>query len=139
MALSITSTQGALEPVYQNSMMFLAASTYATFSNFRYIFDVYTNTNYTTTGGSFKTRVNPFPRPDGVGMYSPHYVLRDNVSYKLQPNISSPTANTQSIINYYLKLGEEWNPLLSWYDTQWISGALGLTFSTPHGLLVSVS
>ena len=136
MALSITSTPGALEPVYQNSMMFLAASTYATFSNFRYIFDVYTNTNYTTTGGSFKTRVNPFPRPDGVGMYSPHYVLRDNVSYKLQPNISSPTANTQSIINYYLKLGEEWNPLLSWYDTQWISGALGLTFSTPHGLLV---
>lgn len=132
MALSITSTPGSLEPVFQNSMMFLAASTYATYSNFRYIFDVYTNTNYTTVGGSFKTRVNPFPRTDGVGMYSPHYVLRDNVSYKLQPTISIPTSNTQSIVNYYLKLGEEWNPQVSWYDTRWISGALGLTFSSPH-------
>lgn len=130
MSISIISTPGYLEPAFQNTIPFNVQSTLATQSNFRYIFEVYTTNGVTN---QFKTRVNPFPRPDASGLYSPHYVLRDSLSYKLQPAITIPTANTQSIVTYYFRVGEEWNPMKTWYDTEWKGGPLGLTFSTPHG------
>ena len=139
MALTIVSSPEDISPVFTNSMPVVVTSTISSQPNFRYIFDVYTQNQPSASISTFKTRVNPFPRPDTTGLYSPHYVLRDNVSYTLQPFITEPTSGSASIVYWKMQLGEEWNPGLTWSDTAYEfapAGALGLTFATPHGLLV---
>src|SRR5574343_141045 len=112
MSISLISSPDQLEPVYQNSMPFVVSSTMATQSGFKYHFDVYT-INPSTLVETYRTSVNPFPRPNTEGLYSPHYVLQNNVSYKLQPFIQTPTNNLESITYYKVKVGEELNPGLT--------------------------
>ena len=134
MALTSLINPNALEPVYTNTIPFVVSSTIYSNDNFRYVFELYT-VDQITGVPTYKTTINPFPRPDGTGLYSVHYVLKDNVGYTLTPLLSTITSATTSLVHYRVKFGESWNPLLTWYDTQYAGGALSLTFSTTHGLL----
>lgn len=85
------------------------------------------------------------PRPlTGNGLLSPHKILKSFLlsyvnPYQTQWN-SGYTTQGPGILNglleYNIKYGYEYNPNQSWNDTYYLSGFLGLTFSTPHGLQV---
>lgn len=136
MALTILQYPPTLSPVYTNYIPISVISDLATQSNFRYIFDVYEQ-DQETGDQTFKVRVNPYPRPDSTGLYSPHMVLRDILSYDVHPFITSATAASRSITNYIVNVGEEYNPGITFSDTYYSTGGLlGLTFSTNPGLLV---
>ena len=129
MSISLISSPDQLEPVYQNSMPFVVSSTMATQSGFKYHFEVST-INPSTLVETYRSTVNPFPRPNTQGLYSPHYVLKDNVSYRLQPTIQDPSNNLESLIYYRLRIGEEWSPGLTSSGIQNVLGYLALYCST---------
>ena len=132
---SILRQPSFLEPAYQNTIAFVVDSTNATASNFKYVFDVYTNQLFTGTY-SFRTRVSTYPKTDATCVFSPHYVLKDQLTYNFTPYTSGYTQATQSLTYYYLRLGESYNPQISFADTYYFFGLLGLTFSTAVDLQI---
>lgn len=134
MAITLITSPLLLEPVYTNTIPFVVSSTLSANSNFRYIFKLYT-VDQITGVPTYKTTINPFPRPDTNGLYSVHYVLKDNVSYTLNPLLNTITSASNSVVHYQIQVGEEWNPQKTWIDTQYAGGALSLTFSVAHTLL----
>ena len=132
---SIVRQPSFLEPVYQNTIAFVVDSSNATASNFKYIFDVYTNQLFSGTY-SFRTRVSTYPKTDATCVFSPHYVLKDQLSYNFTPYTTTYTQATQSLGYYYLRLGESYNPQISFADTYFFFGLMGLTFSNPVDLQV---
>jgi len=132
---SIIRQPAFLEPAFQNTIAFVVDSTNATASNFKYVFDVYTNPTFAGTY-SFRTRVSTYPKTDATCVFSPHYVLKDQLTYNFTPYTTGYTQATQSLTYYYLALGESYNPQISFADTYWFLGFLALTFSTPVDLQV---
>lgn len=123
MAITINSTPGDFEPIYTSSIPFVVTSTFQAEENFKYLFDLYVN-------GTFENRVAPYPRPDGKGVYSPHLVLQANCETGLLFSINNIEQNADSKASYYVRLGEQYNPGLTFADTFFSGGFLGLTFST---------
>lgn len=132
---SIIRQPAFLEPAFQNTIAFVVDSTNATASNFKYVFDVYTNPTFAGTY-SFRTRVSTYPKTDATCVFSPHYVLKDQLTYNFTPYTTGYTQATQSLTYYYLALGESYNPQISFADTYFFFGFLALTFSTPVDLQV---
>lgn len=123
MAITINDFPNGFEPIYTSSMPFIVTSTFQSEENFKYLFDLYIN-------NIFKTRVAPYPRPDGKGVYSPHLVLQANCETGLNFTITSIESNSNSKASYYLRLGEQYNPGLTFADTDLATSFLGFTFST---------
>ena len=123
MAITINDFPNGFEPIYTSSIPFVVTSTFQAEENFKYLFDLYVN-------NIFKTRIAPYPRPDGRGVYSPHLVLQANCETFLQFPISSIEQNSNSKASYYLRLGEQYNPGLTFADTDLATSYLGFTFST---------
>lgn len=123
MAITINNTPDNFEPIYTSSIPFEVTSTFQAEENFKYLFDLYVN-------GSFKNRIAPYPRPDGKGVYSPHLVLQANCETELLFSLSSVEQNTNSKAFYYVRLGEQYNPGLTFADTDLATSFLGFTFST---------
>lgn len=85
------------------------------------------------------------PRPvTGNGLLSPHKILKSFILNYVNPYQTQWTSGytpagpgiPNSLIEYNIKYGYEYNPNQLWSDTYFVSGNLGLTFSTPHGLQV---
>lgn len=125
MSITINTTPGGYEPVYTNSIPFIITSTFQGEENFKYLFKLY---NEDTS--SLLTTIATYPRPNGTGIYSPHYVLQANCNTPLRPPISSITEYDTARILYYVKFGEQYNPGLTFADTDLSTSYLGLTFST---------
>lgn len=123
MAITINDFPNGFEPIYTSSIPFIVTSTFQSEVNFKYLFDLYVD-------NIFKTRVSPYPRPDGRGVYSPHLVLQANCETALAfTNVTlEPNSNARAI--YYLRLGEQYNPGLTFADTDLSTSFLGFTFST---------
>lgn len=104
-------------------------------TDFKYVFNVRELNQLSgavTDRGLYKVP----PRPDSYGIFTPHKILRASTSYNLQPTITGFNKAEESIVRYNIKYGFEYNPGLTWSDTQFSTGLVGLTFSTPHGLQV---
>ena len=123
MAITINDSPNDFEPIYTSSIPFVVTSTFQSEVNFKYLFDLYVD-------NVFKTRVSPYPRPDGRGVYSPHLVLQANCETALGfSNVTiEPQVDARAI--YYLRLGEQYNPGLTFADTDLATSFLGFTFST---------
>ena len=104
-------------------------------SNFKYIFrpmyrlepftGVYTNLNI------YKVP----PRPiTGEGLFSPNRILKSYLDNNVNPFQVGWFGVTNSLIDYKVNYGFEYNPSLIWSDTYSTSGFVGLTFSFQHGL-----
>jgi hypothetical protein len=122
MAIVINTTPDAYEPVYTNSMPFVVSSIFQTKQNYKYLFSL--------NIGVSPILISTYPRPDGFGIYSPHYALQANCETDLDPNITIIKSNSSSKVKYYLKLGEQYNPGLTFADTDLATAYLGFTFST---------
>jgi hypothetical protein len=123
MAITINNTPTNYEPIYTSSIPFVATSTFQAEENFKYLFDLYVD-------GQFKNRIATYPTPVGTGVYSPHLVLQANCETQLGFTAQTIEPNVDSRAFYYLRLGEQYNPGLTFADTFFSGGFLGLTFST---------
>ena len=122
MAIVINTAPDAYEPVYTNSMPFVVSSIFQTKENYKYLFSL--------NIGVTPILISTYPRPDGYGIYSPHYALQANCETDLQPDITAIKDNSGSKIKYYFNLGEQYNPGLTFADTNLAGSYLGLDFST---------
>lgn len=125
MAITINNTPFAYEPVYTNSMPFIVTSTLQSELNFKYIFNLYDGDN-----NSLLTTIATYPRPDGKGIYSPHYVAQANCETIFRPTIDQISDRSESRFFYYVTFGEQYNPGLTFADTDLATSFVGYTFST---------
>jgi hypothetical protein len=123
MAISINTTPNNYEPVYTYSMPFIISSTFQAEENFKYLFDLYLD-------GVFKNRIATYPRPGGLGLYSPHLVLQSNTNTIIGPSSLTIKENPNSEVSYFFNFGEQYNPNLSFVDTDLSTSFTGYTFST---------
>lgn len=123
MAITINNTPGNYEPIYTSYIPFQVSSTFQSEENFKYIIDLYVN-------NQFKNRIATYPRPDGKGIYSPHLVLQANCETGFTFTISGIESQSASKAFYYVRLGEQYNPGLTFADTDLATSFLGFTFST---------
>jgi hypothetical protein len=124
MAISINLTPDSYEPVYTNSMPFEIVSTFQSSVNYKYLFNLY------LTGNPNPIIIATYPRPSGYGVYSPHYALQANCNTGIGPDAPTIKDNSGSKIEYYLRFGEQYNPGLTFADTNLATAYLGLDFST---------
>jgi hypothetical protein len=139
---SLLSTPNTYSPC-SAPIWFQATSASSSVTDFKYVFDLY---QYNTNTGALITKLGRFkvpPRPDNTGIFDSHKPLLTTLSYNLTPFMGSQSIYaiaTQSIVKYNVAYGVDYNPGITWYDTQYelapYLGHLGLTFSTPHTLLV---
>jgi hypothetical protein len=126
MAISINQTPDAYEPVYTNSMPFVVSSIFQTKQNYKYLFSL--------NIGATPILISTYPRPDGYGIYSPHYALQANCETDLDPSITTIKSNSASKVKYYFNFGEQYNPGLTFGDTyltgSYLGNKLGLEFTT---------
>lgn len=135
MSLTIVQQPNTLEPVYTNTIPMVINSSINNNDNFRYIYDVYLR-DQNSFNPTFNNRIISFPRTNGQGLYSPHYVLRDTVSYKLNAMMATQSlSTTENTALYYFRLGEAWNPNFTASSTQNVGGFLQLTFPATHSFL----
>jgi hypothetical protein len=128
MAITLISSPDNFSPLYTISAPWIISSNLQAQENFKYIFDLYRST------GVFLNRIATYPRPDGSGLYSPHYTLQsfcDTICYATSSQIES---NSNSKIGYYFKYAEQYNPGLTFGDTyligSYVGNKLGLEFRT---------
>lgn len=124
-----------LEPAFQNTIAFVVSSTNATMSNFRYTFDTYTSDNF-NGNYSFRTRVTTYPDQDNNCVFSPHYILVDQLSTSITPYIISFNGASQSLKYYYVNYGESYNPNITFTFSYAASPYMALTFSTTPNLAI---
>jgi len=121
-----------LEPAFQYAMPFKYSSTNATFSNFKYLFEVYTSE--TINGSySYRTTINHTPRPDGTGLITPHDILKANLGYSVNPFITTLTAATESLVHYRMALYEFYSPSITYSSIGTLVGGT-LSFTTNLGV-----
>ena len=79
----------------------------------------------------------------GYGLFTAEKILREKVSYDLDPAIGvsispldQPTPMENSYVPYQMRYGFSYNPGLTFANTIISGTAVGLTFATPHGLVV---
>lgn len=118
-----------LEPSYQNSIAWNVSATNSGLDNYKYIFDVYTGEEYDNVN-DFQTSVTTYPRTNGNCVFSVHYVMKDMVTYNITPFIDDFVRATNSLAFYNIKFGEQYNPGLTFGDTNFIGGSLGLVFES---------
>lgn len=131
MAISLVSSPNDYSPLYVISMPWVLSSTFQAQENFKYIFNLY---RLNGNQGVLINKIATYPRPDGNGLYSPHYALQsfcDTICYATSSVIKS---NSNSKIGYYFEFGEQYNPGLTFGDTyligSYVGNKLGLEFRT---------
>lgn len=104
-------------------------------NNFKYVVEVYELDGLSNTVQFLGTYKIP-PRPlTGDGLFTPNKILKSLLGGTLSPTTSVIQPETNSIKQYSLNYGFQYDPGLTFSDT-FISGTYtGLTFSTPHGLM----
>lgn len=134
--ISQPSNWSPIHMVDSTTLYYNVSSTTATFSNYKYIFKINQIDNISGLTTSYSYKVPPRPTT-GYGLYAASDILKSYVSYDKNPWIVGFTAAPNSYVTYNMTLGEEYNPGITFSDTVFESGYLGLTFATPHGLLVN--
>lgn len=123
--MNIVTTSQTYEPVYTNSMPILVSSTFQSQLDYKYLIKL-----YDVDDNSLLTTISTYPRPDGRGLYSPHYILQSLCDTTFRPSITTIEEDIDARVRYLFKIGEQYNPNLSFSDCLFQTGGfLGLTFS----------
>lgn len=123
-----------LQTVDSATIYYELSSNNATQSGFKYL------NNVSITGpigtGSYLYKVPPRP-VTANGLFSASDILKTYTSYTANPYISAILFTPECYVEWNTTFYEEWNLGKTFSDTFFSAGALGLTFSTAHGLLPS--
>lgn len=123
-----------LEPL-NSDVWYKTISGSSSVSNFKYIFrPVYRLEPFTGPYIPLNIYKVP-PRPiTGEGLFTPNRVLKSYLENNVDPFQVGFFSATNSLIEYKVEYGFEYNPSLVWADTYNTAGNVGLTFSFQHGL-----
>lgn len=128
---TITGTPSFVSPIndiYGNTFRFDNLDAGAT--NFKYVTKLWCN-------NQFLVQEAFPPRPNtAAGYYSPYKSLLSQVTYKIQPTITSLTYSTNSVASYYVNYGLEYSPNLVIADVLDVSGKFGFSFSSTTGVSI---
>lgn len=129
MAYTIITNPGTYSPV--NKEIWLQTNdTLSTEANFKYIFDVDKIDPISAVATSLGSYQVP-PRPNtGNGLFTPHKILRSQVSYNLQPYIQWITNAPESIVKYRFRYGINYTINVPYLSTSNSSGNLRLNLSS---------
>lgn len=95
---------------------FLTDSASSGSTDFKYIYDL-NKVNYVTNNSTFLGRFVLPPRPlTGYGQFTPHKLLRSQVSYDINPTITEVTSSMNSIVEYNIGYGYQYNPSITFSD-----------------------
>jgi hypothetical protein len=130
--MNITRTPNQYEPLYTDSMAFVFDSiTFSSYENYKYIVSVY-QIEFLQPD-ILLTTIATYPRPDYTGIYSPHEVLKTKVDTIIDPFIiASPIENKSNRVIYNINLSEQYKPGITFSDTYFVSGFVGLTFGSTN-------
>lgn len=133
--INMLNTPDDLAPV-NKELWFRVNSASSSVSDFKYVFRVNEKVEPFTNSYSSITTYKIPPRPTtGDGLYSPHKLLKSFFDYNPSPYANGWYKVDEGLVKYYLDYGFEYNPSIIWADTVFSGGFVGLTFSSPHGLL----
>lgn len=124
MAITFQSQPDNYSPVYTNSMPFIVQSAQQFNENYKYLFSV------NILGVAQPILIATYPDPSGQGIYSPHFILQANCDTSVDPYIVVVKQNSASKREYFINIGEQYNPGATFADTDLSGSFLGLTFST---------
>jgi hypothetical protein len=130
---TLTTYPNDYSPVYGDLWFQLTSTSYA-LTNFKYVFDL----QKVSVGGvtSSLGRYKVPPSVAGYGLYNSSRVLQTQLTYDLNPAITSYQA-PNSLTSYNINYGFEYNPNKAFVSTFGTTASkLGLSFSTPHSFLV---
>jgi len=133
--VNVITNPGTYSPI-NAEVWFNLNSASSSVSDFKYVVDV----NKVDPVSSAKTSLGRYripPRPStGYGLFSPHKLLRTQVSYNLGPFITKPTVATNSIVKYNIDYGFQYNIGETFVDTYSGTGnRLGLIFTATSSFL----
>lgn len=139
--ISLASQPDKFSPVYNENWFQLQCASASVINDFKYVYDVYTYNQLTgATLSNLGRFISPARPVNFDGLFSPKSILSSGVESNFQPGILATTKAEESILRYRVRYGFNINPGLTFSDTQYqfspFLGKLGLTFSTPHQLLV---
>lgn len=105
-------------------------------TDFKYVMTVKTYNDYTGTTTSLATYKVP-PRPTtGYGWFDAATPISTQLTYDFYPTTNGFQARHNSSTKVTLNYGFQYNPGLTFSDTVFESGYLGLTFAVPHNMVV---
>ena len=117
MAITIITQPAQIATIY-NPLIITCSSTNVSQPNFRYVFDI----ELTYPTGITTKRFKLSARPDGYGMIDIHRVIESYLTYDFSINQQSVILNSNSNVNYNVKIYEE-------YGTPPVVSALQATVS----------
>jgi hypothetical protein len=138
MSITIIQEPKQIFPVYSvNGVNIIAGSTLTGYTNFNYVWDVYTGSTY--TGGLAKViRVKTTPEPNSkFGIFSPARILENYLSYNFNPFITSTIDCNQSVIFYNVYYGEEYSVNIPFTSITNSGGFVRLNCSVNSGVTVN--
>lgn len=131
------------------NMWFKLTSNTQSQTDFKYLFNPLI---LGVTSSSIKYDMGVYPVPEapldvngasGYGLFTPEKILREKVSYDLDPAIGvvispldQPQPMPNSYVPYRMRYGFSYNPGLTFANTIISGTAVGLTFASAHGLVV---
>lgn len=126
MAFSIITNPATYSPV-NKEIWVQVDDTLSSQQNFKYIFNVDKIDPITSVATSLGSYQVP-PRPSsGYGLFTPHKILRSQISYNLQPYVQWITNAPESIIRYRFRYGIQYTTSVPYTGALNLSGSLGLS------------
>jgi len=129
-------------PVNTDGLWFQMNSASYSQSDFKYVVDVYSTKDFTTTYTVGTVSLGRFkipPRPvTGDGIFTPHQILKTQISNAPLLPISATGINQTigSMVKYWIDYGFELDPEMPYYDFVFHGGTFSIQFLTPHDLNV---
>lgn len=126
----------SLNPV-ESPIYFASTSDWYTVQDFKYLWKIYSlsrvdNSTIDLDLGVYLTA----PTPEGLGLFSPHDVLKTTIDEVYEPCISvTYSLTTSDWVPFKIYQGFDVSLNFQYYDTGFYSGNLGLTFSYKHNLV----
>ena len=128
MAFSVIVNPGTYSPV-NKEIWFQVDDSLSSQQNFKYIFNVDKIDPITSIATSLGSYQVP-PRPStGYGLFTPHKILRTQVSYNLQPYTQWIANAPESIVKYRLRYAIQYTTSVPYTATLNLAGKLGLVLS----------
>jgi len=112
MAITInTQPSDSILPAYTYYIPYVVTSTLNIESDFKYVFDLYTKSQWNVSPYIFQGRFSTFPRSNGEGVFSPHKFLQSLVGeVDIDPFESTFERSQNHYESFELELFEQYNP-----------------------------
>lgn len=133
---TLLNNPGTYSPVYGQNFFRQLSGSYS-LTDWKYLFKVYNINQVTLASTQIGSDYKVPPRPTNDGLFDVGKILRAQLSYDLDYDITDWTITTDSLSRYRIRYGFEYNPNFAFTSVYNSGGNLGLNFGFNHDLLVN--